>query len=121
MWETEFRIGPGGPILVKDATIQVVNDGPQKPSSIHRHIGQRPIVAAGKHRWRPGHASWTAAGPHRTLQLVVHHTDGEREYAYDHDPVLGSSTGQILAAAAEQEWTVIDMAVDWKTCYPPSP
>ena len=48
----------------------------------------------------------------------MHHTDGEREYAYDHDPVLGSSTGQILAAAAEQEWTVIDMAVDWKTCYP---
>ena len=59
--ETEFRIGPGGPILVKDATIQVVNDGPQKPSSIHRHIGQRPIVAAGNTDGDLAMLQWTAA------------------------------------------------------------
>ena len=56
---------------------------------------------------------WTAASPHRTLELVVHHTDGDSEYAYDRDPILGSGTGQILAAAAEHTWTVIDMAADW--------
>ena len=116
---TEFRVGPGGPELVKGHSIQVINDGPQKPSSIHQHIGQRPLMAAGNTDGDLAMLQWTAGGPHRTLQLVVHHTDGEREYAYDRDPVLGSGTEQILAAAAEHKWTVIDMAADWSAVHPP--
>ena len=61
---------------------------------------------------------WTAAGPHRTLQLVVRHTDAEREYAYDRDPVLGSGTGRLRAAATEHKWILIDMAADWSAIYP---
>jgi haloacid dehalogenase-like hydrolase len=118
--ETEFRIGADGPELVKNAAIQVINDGPQKPSSIHRHVGQRPIVAAGNTDGDLAMLQWTAASPHRTLQLVVHHTDSEREYAYDRDPILGSGTEQ-LHAAAEHGWTVIDMAADWSAVYPPPP
>jgi hypothetical protein len=38
---------------------------------------------------------WTAASPYRPLELAVHHTDGEREFAYDSDPLLGSGTGQL--------------------------
>src|SRR5580693_10216026 len=117
--ETDFRIGEDGPELVKGATIQVVNDGPQKPSSIFRHVGQRPIMAAGNTDGDLPMLQWTAASPCRTLQLVVQHTDGDREYAYDRDPILGSGTEQILAAAAEDEWTVVDMAADWATVYPP--
>lgn len=64
---------------------------------------------------------WAAASPRRTLQLVVRHTDGEREYAYDRDPVSGSGTGHLLAAAAEHKWTMIDMAADWSAMYPPLP
>jgi hypothetical protein len=56
--------------------------------------------------------------PEATLQLVVQHTDAEREYAYDRDPILGSGTGAIHAAAAEHKWTVIDMAADWSAVYP---
>jgi hypothetical protein len=119
--DTEFRIGPSGPELVKDAAIQIINDGPQKPSSIHRHIGQRPILAAGNTDGDLAMLQWTAASPHRTLQLVVHHTDAEREYAYDRDPILGSGTEQILAAATEHNWTVIDMANDWATIHPATP
>jgi phosphoserine phosphatase len=119
--ETEFRTGASGPELVKGTTIQVLNDGPQKPSSIHRHIGQRPLVAAGNTDGDLAMLQWTAASPHRTLQLVVHHTDGDREYAYDRDPILGSGTSQILAAAAEHKWTVIDMGADWSTIHPTVP
>ena len=104
--ETEFRVGDGGPELVKTAKVEIVNDGPQKPSSIHRHVGQRPILAAGNTDGDLAMLQWTAASPYRTLELVVHHTDGDREYAYDRDPILGSGTDQILAAAAEHKWTV---------------
>jgi hypothetical protein len=115
---TEFRVGLSGPALVKSAAIQVINDGPQKPGSIHTHVGQRPILAAGNTDGDLAMLQWAAASPHRTLQLVVRHTDAEREYAYDHDPILGSGTGQILAAAAEHNWTMIDMAADWSTVHP---
>ena len=46
-------------------------------------------------------------------ELVIRHTDADREYAYDRDPVLGSGTEKLLAAATEHEWSVIDMAADW--------
>jgi hypothetical protein len=119
--ETEFRNGTGGPELVKTATIQIVNDGPQKPISIHRHVGQRPILAAGNTDGDLAMLEWAAASPHRTLELVVHHTDGVREYAYERDPILGAGTEQIQAAAAKHNWTVIDMAADWSTVHPPTP
>jgi haloacid dehalogenase-like hydrolase len=64
--DTEFRISDGRPELVKGATIQIVNDGPQKPSSIHRHVGQRPIVAAGNTDGDLAMLQWTAASRHRT-------------------------------------------------------
>jgi hypothetical protein len=118
---TEFRDGPDGPELIKRHVIQVINDGPQKPSSIHVHIGQRPILAAGNTDGDLAMLQWTAASSHRTLQLVVNHTDQEREYAYTRDRVLGGGTDQILAAAAENKWTVIDMAADWSAVYPPTP
>jgi hypothetical protein len=63
---------------------------------------------------------WTAASPYRTLEIAVHHTDGDREYAYDSDPLLGSGTAQLLAAASDSEWTVVDMATDRLSVFPPS-
>jgi haloacid dehalogenase-like hydrolase len=116
--ETEFRDSAQGPELVKGTSIQVLNDGPQKPSSIHRHIGQRPLLAAGNTDGDLAMLQWSAGSPHRSLQLVVHHTDSDREYAYDRDPILGSGTSQILAAAAHRKWTVIDMAADWSAVHP---
>jgi len=118
--ETEFRLHGDRPELVKTAKIEVINDGPQKASSIHRHVGQRPIVAAGNTDGDLPMLQWSAVTPYRTLQLVIHHTDADREYAYDRDPILGSGTGQILAAAAEHGWTVVDMATDWATVHPPA-
>ncbi len=119
--ETEFRYESGGtPELVKGPTVQVINDGPQKPSSIHQHVGQRPIMAAGNTDGDLAMLQWTAASPYRTLELVVRHTDGDREYAYDRDPILGAGTDQVLAAAAERKWTVVDMAADWATVHPPA-
>ncbi len=116
--DTEFRLGDNGAELVKSPTVGVVDDGPQKPSSIHRHVGQRPVLAAGNTDGDLAMLQWTAACPRRTLELVVRHTDGEREYAYDRDPILGSGNDRILAAAADERWIVVDMAADWATVHP---
>ena len=115
---TDFRIGADGPELVKTADIQVIDDGPQKPSSIHHSAGQRPILAAGNTDGDMAMLEWTAASQHRTLELFVHHTDGDREYAYERDPILGSGTEHIHAAAIKHNWTVIDMAADWSAIHP---
>jgi hypothetical protein len=79
---TEFRDGPDGPELIKGDAIQVINDGPQKPSSVHVHVGQRPILAAGNTDGDLAMLQWTAASSHRTLQLVVNHRPGPRVRVY---------------------------------------
>jgi len=115
----EFSLGAAGPELVKGTDVQIINDGPQKPISIHQHVGQRPILAAGNTDGDLQMLQWTESSPYRTLQLVVHHTDSEREYAYDRDPILASGNGSLLATAAERGWSVIDMASDWSVVHPP--
>jgi hypothetical protein len=115
---TDFRIGESGPELVKGTELQILNDGPQKPISIHTHVGQRPILAAGNTDGDLPNVQWTASSPYRTLQLAVHHTDAQREYRYDSDPVLGSGTSQLLSAASDNGWTVVDMAADWESIFP---
>ncbi|MFZ1434272.1 MAG: HAD family hydrolase [Candidatus Microthrix parvicella] len=107
----------GKPRLMKGADLAILDDGPQKPISIHQHVGRRPIFAAGNTDGDLPMLQWTDGSPHRSFGLVVHHTDGEREYAYDVDPLLGSGTEAVLAGAAEHDWSVVDMATDWDTIY----
>jgi hypothetical protein len=114
-----FDVGDDGPELVKGSDLQILNDGPQKPISIHTHVGQRPILAAGNTDGDLPMLQWTSASPYRTLELALHHTDAIREYAYDVDPILGSQTGLLLAAVEAEEWTLVDMATDWAVVFPP--
>jgi len=61
------------------------------------------------------------AGPHidRTemVPILVHHTDAEREWAYDRKSSIGHLDKALDAAQAEG-WTVVDMKNDWKTIFP---
>ena len=60
---------------------------------------------------------WTAAGEGKRFMGIVHHTDADREYAYDRDSHLGT-LNKAWDEATERSWTVVDMARDWKTIYP---
>jgi len=51
------------------------------------------------------------------LGLIVHHTDAEREYAYDRQSHIGK-LDKALDAAAINKWTVVDMKNDWKRIFP---
>ncbi|MGB5056304.1 MAG: hypothetical protein WBO24_18080 [Nitrospirales bacterium] len=44
---------------------------------------------------------------------IVHHTDAEREWAYDRKSHIG-----MLAKAVAKGWTVVDMKKDWSIMYP---
>ena len=60
---------------------------------------------------------WTAAGTGPPLLGIVHHTDAEREWAYDRQSHIGK-LDKALDEAAAKGWTVVDMKKDWKRIYP---
>jgi hypothetical protein len=48
---------------------------------------------------------------------LVHHTDVEREWAYDRDSLVGR-LDKALDEARQRGWTVVDMASEWRVVYP---
>ena len=48
--------------------------------------------------------------------LIVHHTDAEREWAYDRASSIGRFD-KALDEAQANGWTVVDMKNDWKTIF----
>ena len=48
---------------------------------------------------------------------LVHHTDAEREYAYDRQSPVGR-LDKAWDEAVRRNWTVVDMKRDWKVVYP---
>ena len=60
---------------------------------------------------------WTAAGSGPRFCLYVHHTDAEREWAYDRTHIGKLEKG--LDEASAKGWTVVDMKKDWKIIFPP--
>jgi phosphoserine phosphatase len=114
--ESKFEVRDGTPVLVKQPEIGSIDDGPGKPVNINLHIGRRPIAAFGNSDGDLQMLQWTAAGPGARLCVLVHHTDAEREWAYDR----ASSVGKLDKAwdeAKTRGWTVVDMAKDWKTVF----
>jgi phosphoglycolate phosphatase-like HAD superfamily hydrolase len=116
--EVQFRIGADGkPELVKLAKIEFIDDGPGKPAGINRFIGRRPIFAFGNSDGDLQMLQWTMAGKGLRFSGLVHHTDAEREYAYDRNSKVGK-LDKALDEANAKGWTVVDMKQDWKTVFP---
>ncbi len=64
----------------------VLNDDKDgKPVGIQRHIGRRPIAAFGNSDGDFQMLEWTTSGKGARFGLIVHHTDAEREWAYDRE------------------------------------
>jgi phosphoglycolate phosphatase-like HAD superfamily hydrolase len=115
----KFEMRDGKPVLLKLAQVDLIDDKEGKPVGIQTHIGRRPIAAFGNSDGDLQMLQWTAAGSGARFCLYVHHTDAEREYAYDRtDPLARLDKG--LDEATQRGWTVVDMKKDWKTIYPPA-
>ena len=77
------------PTLSKDGGVSFVDDKEGKPVGIMRHIGQRPIFAAGNSDGDFAMLEWTTAGEGPRFGMLVHHTDAAREFAYDREGHIG--------------------------------
>jgi phosphoglycolate phosphatase-like HAD superfamily hydrolase len=107
----------GKPILIKEPKIDFIDDGPGKPVGINRFIGRRPIFAFGNSDGDQQMLEWTAAGSGARFMGLVHHTDAEREWAYDRQSHVGK-LDKALDEATAKGWTVVDMKNDWNAVFP---
>jgi len=117
---TKFQLGVGGkPSLVKEPKVEFIDDGEGKPSGINRFIGRRPILAFGNSDGDHAMLQWAAAGPGARFLGLVHHTDADREWAYDRQSHVGK-LDKALDEATQRGWTVVDMKTDWRAVFPPT-
>ena len=91
---------------------------PASPLRINRFIGRRRIFAFGNSDGDLQMLQWTTAGGGARFAGIVHHTDAEREYAYDRESKIGK-LDKALDQATARNWSVVDMKRDWKTVFPP--
>jgi hypothetical protein len=114
--KTKFQMRDGRPELFRLGEINFIDDNVGKPVGINEYIGRRPIAAFGNSDGDLEMLQWTTMAGGRRLGLIVHHTDADREYAYDRDTSFGR-LGKALDAAALNKWTVVDMKNDWKRIF----
>jgi phosphoserine phosphatase len=115
--KTKLEVREGQPVLVRLPEVNFVDDKEGKPVGIQQHIGRRPIAAFGNSDGDLQMLQWTAAGAGPRFCLYVHHTDAEREWAYDRGSPIGS-LDKGLDEANARGWTVVSMKDDWKTVFP---
>lgn len=108
---------PDRPVLMKEDKVEFVDDGPGKPVGINRFIGRRPVLAFGNSDGDQQMLEWTAAGPGPRFMGIVHHTDAEREWAYDRKSHIGR-LDKAWDEAVRRGWTMVDMKADWKVVFP---
>jgi haloacid dehalogenase-like hydrolase len=115
--KTRFEMRDGTPVLFRLPEVDFIDDKTGKPVGINSHIGRRPIAAFGNSDGDLEMLQWaTLAGGGVRLGLIVHHTDAEREYAYDRQSHFGR-LDKALDAAALNKWVVADMKKDWKRIF----
>jgi hypothetical protein len=98
--------------------LNFIDDKAGKPVGINQHIGRRPIMAVGNSDGDFEMLEWTTAGDGKRLGVLIHHTDAEREWAYDRESHVGRLQ-RGLDEAAQRGWVVVDMKADWKVVFPP--
>lgn len=116
-FKTKYEVHDGKPVLLRLPEIDSIDDKAGKPMNISKFIGRRPILAFGNSDGDFEMLEWTTSGPGPRLGLIVHHTDGVREVAYDRKSHFGK-LDKALDAAPKRGWLLADMKKDWKVVFP---
>ncbi|RWQ37524.1 MAG: haloacid dehalogenase-like hydrolase [Mesorhizobium sp.] len=118
--KTKFEMRDGTPVFMRLPEINFIDDKAGKPVGIHHHIGRRPIAAFGNSDGDLQMLQWTCSGPGPHFCLYVHHTDADREWAYDRDSSIGR-LDKGLDEAGIMSWTIVDMKADWNKVFASEP
>ncbi len=114
--DTTYETAEGTPTITKAPGIAFVDDKEGKPINIERTIGRRPILAGGNSDGDFAMLEWTTAGDGPRLGVLIHHTDAEREWAYDRESPIGKLVDG-LDKGPDMGWVIVDMAQDWDRIY----
>ena len=117
MGKQKFELRGDKPVIVKLPAMDFMDDKEGKPIGIQKFIGRRPILAFGNSDGDQQMLQWTAAGGGPRFMGLVHHTDAEREWAYDRTSHIGK-LDKALDEANAKGWAVVDMKKDWKRVFP---
>ena len=115
--KTEFDYNNGDPVIKRLPELDFIDDKEGKPLNIQKIIGKKPVFSSGNSDGDLPMMQWAASNKYKSFMLYVHHTDAEREWAYDRDSHIGR-LDKGLDQAIKDGWTVIDMKNDWKIIYP---
>ena len=115
--KTEFVIEDDKPVIKRLSEIDFIDDKEGKPVGIHKFIGRRPIFCSGNSDGDLAMMQYTDGGEGARFMLYLHHTDSNREWAYDRESAVGK-LDKGLDQAREKGWTVISMKDDWKYVFP---
>jgi phosphoserine phosphatase len=116
-FKTKYELRAGKPVIVLEPAIDMIDDKTGKPVGIAKYIGRRPVMAFGNSDGDFEMLEYTTTNNPRGFGLYVHHTDAEREYAYDRKTPFGR-LDRGLDEAAKRGWVVTSMKDDWKTVFP---
>jgi len=117
---TKYELRDGKPAIVRLPEIEFIDDKAGKPIGIQKFIGRRPILAFGNSDGDFEMLEFTTSSPGPRLGLIVHHDDGEREYAYDRKSPVGRLE-RGLDEAAQRGWVIVSMKDDWQRVYDAGP
>lgn len=115
--KTSFDYNDGNPVIKRLPELDFLDDKDGKPLNIQKIIGKKPVFSSGNSDGDLQMMQWTASNKYKSFMLYVHHTDAEREWAYDRNSHIGK-LDKGLDQALRDGWTVIDMKNDWKVIYP---
>lgn len=109
------RDGDGRPHLVRGSALDGVaaNEGEVKVANIQRHVGRRPIFAAGNSAGDREMLEYALASAGPSLALLVDHDDAEREYAYTARAGTIDFDGDVVEFGRALGWTIVSIRDDW--------
>ncbi|MDQ9093177.1 HAD family hydrolase [Pseudoalteromonas haloplanktis] len=114
--KTEYVVNGGKPQIMRKPEMDFLDDKAGKPVNINRIIGRKPVIAVGNSDGDREMLEWSTSGEGARLGILIHHTDSEREWAYDKDSHVGR-LDQALNQAKRENWLVVDMKNDWLSVF----
>ena len=113
-----FELQNNKPTFMKQATGLYINDKVGKSVRIYQHLGRRPIACFGNSDGDQSMLEYTTIdNPYKSLGVIIHHTDGQRECQYDVKPPFSGKLITALEEAPKWGWVVVDMKNDWEKVF----